>query len=171
MKTYSICNGMVLDENCINDAGAYEPSVKWMQNPIPTVFTPDEDNPESSYYSVSLFNVVYPKREYYLMLAFHRLKVFLLEENESEYDELAAEYREEYHYMGSKLQPEAPYSFFDELLINIQLCGVSLGNDGELCFNFYDFMNNRFIEMTGSVSGFYNSDIHVEYNDEEDDED
>ena len=173
MKTYNVCNGMVLDEEYINDQGCYEPYIHWWCKPTPTVFTPDEDDPDSSDNSVALFEKVYPKREFYLMLAFHRLKVFLLEEKESEYDDIVSEYRKENYFLNkvSKLNPDGPYHFFDELLVDIGLSGVAFGNEGELMFTFYDFANDRYIDLIGSEDGFNDCMIEVKSSDEDDLED
>jgi molybdate transport system ATP-binding protein len=79
MKTYELSNGIMLDEENINDSGAFETAVQWANWNVSTVFTPDENNPGTADNAVALFERVYAKREYWLMTAYYRLKVMLID--------------------------------------------------------------------------------------------
>ena len=145
MKTYELSNGTILDEESINDKGAFETEVQWANWSVSTLFTPDEENPESADNAVALFERVYAKREYWLMMAYYRLKDMLIDRMMIEdYDGFAEMYRDE-EYWNLPLS-FMKFSLFDHLLDKYELDRVVFGNNGELSFYFYDYaMDNGYI--------------------------
>ena len=145
MKTYELSNGIMLDEENINDSGAFETAVQWANWNVSTVFTPDENNPGTADNAVALFERVYAKREYWLMTAYYRLKVMLIDRMMIEdYDGFTEMYRDE-EYWNLPLS-FMKFSLFDHLLDKYELDRVVFGNNGELSFYFYDYaMDNGYI--------------------------
>ena len=68
----------MLDEENINNNGEFELEIQWANWSVATVFTPDPDNPGCADNAVALFERVYAKREYWLMLAYFKLKEMII---------------------------------------------------------------------------------------------
>ena len=160
MKEYKLSCGVTLDENSFNvEHGCYNPMVEWNgfgYTGLSTTFTPDEDDPDSFDCSVELFERIYTRRELWFMKAYHQLKLKLIDDIENSgdnYEDYVTEYRDGSRVCGS----ESPlyvynYAYFDELLCEIALCGVILGNEGEVIFAFYDASRECYYEVSGTES-------------------
>ncbi|MBR3465009.1 MAG: hypothetical protein IKH23_08025 [Clostridiales bacterium] len=145
MKAYELSNGMMLDDENINNNGDFEAEIEWANWSVSTVFTPDADDPGCADNAVALFERVYAKREYWLMLAYYKLKEMIISRMSVEdYDGFAVLYRDE-EYWNLPLS-FMKFSIFDQLLEKYELDKVILGNNGELSFMFYDYsMDNGYI--------------------------
>lgn len=145
MKAYELSNGMILDEENINSKGDFELVIKWANWNVATIFTPDDNDPDSADNAVALFERVYAKSEYWLMMAYYKLKEMIISRMTIEdYDEQAQIYKEE-NYWNLPLSA-LKFSLFDHLLAEYELEHVIFGNDGEIIFMFYDYsMDNGYI--------------------------
>lgn len=151
MKAYELSNGMMLDDENINNNGDFEAEIEWANWSVSTVFTPDIDDPGCADNAVALFERVYAKREYWLMLAYYKLKEMIISRMSVEdYDGFAVLYRDE-EYWNLPLS-FMKFSIFDQLLEKYELDKVVFGNNGELSFMFYDYsMDNGYI-VSGTES-------------------
>ncbi|MBR5181635.1 MAG: hypothetical protein IKW88_05225 [Clostridiales bacterium] len=145
MKAYELSNGMMLDEENINNNGEFELEIQWANWSVTTVFTPDDDNPGCADNAVTLFERVYAKREYWLMLAYFKLKEMIISRMTIEdFDGSAQMYRDE-EYWNLPLN-FMKFSLFDQLLAQYELDRVVFGSNGEISFMFYDYaMDNGYI--------------------------
>ena len=145
MKAYELSNGMLLDDENINNNGEFELEIQWANWSVSTVFTPDPENPDNADNAVALFERVYAKREYWLMLAYYKLKEMIISRMTIEdFDGFAQMYRDE-EYWNLPLN-FMKFSLFDQLLAQYELDRVVFGNSGEIAFMFYDYaMDNGYI--------------------------
>lgn len=160
MKEYKLSCGVALDENSFNEENeCYDPMIEWKgfgYSGVPTTFTPNEDDPDSYDCSVELFERIFARRELWFMKAYHQLKLKLIDDIENSgdnYEDYVTEYRDGSRVCG-KQSPfyASTYAFFDELLCEIALCGVILGNEGEVIFAFYDASRECYYEVSGTES-------------------
>ncbi|MBR3533304.1 MAG: hypothetical protein IKN80_05415 [Clostridiales bacterium] len=166
MKEYKLSCGVTLNYSCFDEKhDCYSSDIEWRgfgYSEVPTTFTPDEDDPDSYDCSVELFERIYARRELWFMKAYHQLKLKLIDDIESSgenYEDYVTEYRD-----GSRVcGPQVPslyattYAFFDELLCEIALCGVILGNEGEVIFAFYDASRECYYEVQGTENQGFTS--------------
>ena len=150
MKNYELSIGQTLNENNINEFGDLELKVQWANWKVSAIFTRDDDDSEKADNAVALFERVYAKREYWLMLAYHQLKIKLIEDIGDDYEDYVDAYRE----VDSWNPPfsEMKYSFFNELLAEIELTHVFFGSEGELIFMFYDYSRECNLKVVGTES-------------------
>ena len=150
MKNYRLSTGQLLSEKNINRRGDLELKVQWNDEwtdwPVSVIFTRDDDSYESADNSVALFERIYAKREYWLMLAYHQLKVNIID------DDICDEYE---NYINRDAAMEPPfytmkYSIFDELLMGIEMTHAFFGTEGEIVFLFYDFSRDCSFRVSGT---------------------
>lgn len=77
----------------VNEYGDFECRVQRANWPVSIILTRDDDNPETAESAAALFERVFEKREYWLMLAYHQLKVKLIEDMGDDYEKYASGYR------------------------------------------------------------------------------
>lgn len=148
MKSYKLSTGQTLDENSINEFGDLELEVQWANWTVSAIFTRDDDNPESADAAVALFERIYAKREFWLMLAYNQLKTKLIEDDWDNYDDYVDTYREDdyWNFPFSSMK----YSLFNELLAETELTHVGFGTEGELLFKFYSYLRDCGFDVTGT---------------------
>lgn len=147
MKNYELCNNIIIgSSNRLRGTRCCTKQIRWFDKDVETNFTLDEGK-NSIDNSVDLFNKIFPKRELYLMSAKCTLKTWLIknfEKNNIDYEEFASFYRE---------NPESvwEYGIFDELLEEIHLSMIALGNEGEVSFFFSVDKRSYDLEVSGKV--------------------
>lgn len=140
---------MLLDDENINNNGEFELEIQWCNWTVSTVFTPDNNNPESADEAVALFERVYAKSEYWLMLAYYKLKEMIIDRmNVEDYDSVAAMYKED-EYWNLPLN-FMKFALFDHLLADYELDRVIFGNDGAVSFKFYDYKLDNGYTVSGN---------------------
>lgn len=132
----------------VNKYGEFECRVQWANWPVSVILTNDDDNPETAESAAALFERVFDKREYWLMLAYHQLKVKLIEDMGDDYEDYASAYRRKDSF--DLPFTAMKYSFFNELLAETELSNVFFGTEGEILFKFYSFSRNCYYDVSGT---------------------
>ena len=146
-KYYRLSNGVELTQIEHRDEGddCYSVMMVWFGKEIPTTFTVDMNSEYTADAAVELFERVYLRREYYIMLARHLLKTKLIEKDfrtDDKYLEIAEVYREDPYSMK--------FGVFEELLASVKLAFVIFGNEGEIAFGFDDYGRDVQYILTGT---------------------
>ena len=137
MKQYTISTGAKLRY----DRGAYVARVDWCGKELFTVFTPDEGVSDvSADAAVALFEKIYARKEYYMMLVRDFVKAELVKEFSDE------EYRD--HVLGLE---EDGAAAFDGLLAETEPELFALGNEGEISVDLYDYSKDVRYKLLGTA--------------------
>ena len=139
-KKYTLSNGIELKNPY---AAGYHAEMDWCGVTVMTHFMLDDGSAGSADSAVKLFERVYEMREFYIMMAQHAFQVMIIR-NDC-YESFALMIR-------SESEPVWKTDAFSDLLEELEVKGISFGNDGKMYFHFYHSGIERYYDAQSPSS-------------------